>query len=244
MSDSPLPGIRLNKAISSTGFCSRREADKLIEQGRVQINGEVASLGDRFIEGNELRVNGRLISSKKAEPVYIALHKPRGIICTTDKKAKDNIVNYIDHVERLFPVGRLDVASEGLILMTNDGEILNYILRARYEHEKEYIVTVDKPITEEFIKGMSSGVPILDTVTKECVVKQEGETMFRIILTQGMNRQIRRMCEHFEYEVKRLRRIRIMNIRLDGINYGKWRDLTPKELADLKSQLDPEYQAL
>jgi 23S rRNA pseudouridine2604 synthase len=241
MSDSPLPGTRLNKAISSTGFCSRREADKLIEQGKVHINGTVASLGDRAMDGDEIRVDGRLISSKKAAPIYIALHKPRGIICTTDRKAKDNIVNYIDHVERLFPVGRLDVASEGLILMTNDGDILNYILRARYEHEKEYIVTVDKPITEEFITGMAGGVPILDTVTKACLVKQEGEDMFRIILTQGMNRQIRRMCEHFGYEVTRLRRIRIMNIYLDGINYGEWRNLSEKEFSDLVAQLDPAY---
>jgi len=227
------PGTRLNKAISSTGYCSRREADKLIEQGVVLVNGKPAELGLRVMPSDEISIDGRRIKNDKAKPVYLALHKPRGIICSTDPSAKDNVVDYIDHVERIFPIGRLDVASEGLILMTNDGEILNYILRARYAHEKEYIVTVDKPITDEFIKGMGAGVPILETVTKECEVKQEGETMFRIILTQGLNRQIRRMCEHFGYEVQRLRRIRIMHIPLDGLNYGEWRALTPEELTIL-----------
>jgi 23S rRNA pseudouridine2604 synthase len=230
-------GTRLNKALSGAGFCSRREADKLIEKGVVTINGVKAVLGDRVSDEDIIKVDGRPIRVEKATPVYLALHKPRGIICSTDPKARDNIVRYIDHVERIFPVGRLDVASEGLILMTNDGEIINKILRARYEHEKEYIVTVDKAITDEFIKGMASGVPILETVTRECQVEKLGDDMFRIILTQGLNRQIRRMCEHFGYEVTRLRRIRIMNIQLDGINYGEWRDLTAAELKDLKGQL-------
>lgn len=233
-------GIRLNKSLSAAGFCSRREADRLIEQGVVTINGVKAVLGDRVSEKDDIRVKGRPISTEKATPVYLALHKPRGIICSTDPKARDNIVRYIDHIERIFPVGRLDVASEGLILMTNDGDIINRILRARYAHEKEYIVTVDKPITDEFIAGMASGVPILDSVTRECKVERLGEDMFRIILTQGLNRQIRRMCEHFGYEVTRLRRIRIMNIHLDGINYGEWRDLTAEELRELKSQLSYE----
>lgn len=231
---------RLNKAISSTGYCSRREADKLIEQGLVTVNGKPAELGMRVTEKDEIQIRGRRIKNTKAKPVYLALHKPRGIICSTDPKAKDNIVDYIDHVERIFPVGRLDVASEGLILMTNDGYILNYILRARYEHEKEYIVTVDKPITAEFIEGMSNGVPILETVTKKCKVEQVGDDMFRIILTQGLNRQIRRMCEHFDFNVTRLRRIRIMNISLDGLNYGEWRDLTEAELGELKRTIAKE----
>ncbi len=231
---------RLNKAISSTGYCSRREADKLIEQGLVTVNGKPAELGLRVTEEDEIRIRGRRIKNAKATPVYLALHKPRGIICSTDPKSKDNIVDYIDHVERIFPVGRLDVASEGLILMTNDGDILNYILRARYEHEKEYIVTVDRSITPEFIEGMSNGVPILDTVTRKCKVEQVGDDMFRIILTQGLNRQIRRMCEHFGFNVTRLRRIRIMNISLDGLNYGEWRDLTEAELGDLKRTIAKE----
>lgn len=231
---------RLNKAISSTGYCSRREADKLIEQGLVTVNGNPAELGMRVTENDEIHIRGRRIKNTKAKPVYLALHKPRGIICSTDPKAKDNIVDYIDHVERIFPVGRLDVASEGLILMTNDGYILNYILRARYEHEKEYIVTVDRPITAEFIEGMSNGVPILETVTKKCKVEQVGDDMFRIVLTQGLNRQIRRMCEHFDFNVTRLRRIRIMNISLDGLNYGEWRDLTEAELGELKRTIAKE----
>ncbi|NNC82221.1 MAG: 23S rRNA pseudouridine(2604) synthase RluF [Flavobacteriales bacterium] len=237
MEDAAPKGMRLNKALSAAGYCSRREADRLIEQGVVTINDRPATLGDRVTETDRIEVRGRPINTAKAKPVYIALHKPRGIICSTDPKARDNIVDYIDHVERIFPVGRLDVASEGLILMTNDGDIINKILRARYAHEKEYIVRVDKPITDEFIKGMASGVPILDAVTRECEVEKLSEDTFRIILTQGLNRQIRRMCEHFEYEVTRLRRIRIMNISLDGIRYGEWRDLTATELKELKSQL-------
>ena len=233
-------GTRLNKAISSTGFCSRREADKLIEQGLVTVNGKPAELGVRILETDEIHIRGRKIKNTKATPVYLVLHKPRGIICSTDPNAQDNIVDYVDHVERIFPVGRLDVASEGLILLTNDGNILNYILRARYEHEKEYIVTVDKQITPEFIEGMSNGVPILDKITKKCKVEQVGDDMFRIILTQGLNRQIRRMCEHFDFNVTRLRRIRIMNISLDGLNYGDWRDLTEAELGELKRTIAKE----
>lgn len=224
---------RLNKAISSTGYCSRREADKLIEQGLVKINGETATLGDRVLPSDEIEIRGKRIRNKKADPVYILLHKPRGIICSTDPKAKDNIVDYIDHVERLFPVGRLDVASEGLIIMTNNGDILNYILRARYAHEKEYEVTVNKPITDEFIQGMGAGVPILDTVTRKCDVEAIDEFRFRIVLTQGLNRQIRRMCEHFDFEVTRLRRLRIMHLTTEGLRYGEWRDMTERELEKL-----------
>jgi 23S rRNA pseudouridine2604 synthase len=230
-------GTRLNKAISSTGFCSRREADRLIEEGVVKVNGELAPLGLRVSDQDEITIRGRRIINKKADPVYIALHKPRGIICSSDPKANDNIVDYVDHVERIFPVGRLDVASEGLILLTNDGEILNYILRARYEHEKEYIVTVDQTITEEFIKAMGAGVPILETVTKPCKVERLADDMFRIILTQGLNRQIRRMCEHFGQNVTRLRRIRIMDVVLDGLNYGEWRDLTESELKIMRASI-------
>lgn len=230
-------GTRLNKAISSTGFCSRREADRLIEEGVVKVNGERAPLGLRVSDQDEITIRGRRIINKKADQVYIALHKPRGIICSSDPKANDNIVDYVDHVERIFPVGRLDVASEGLILLTNDGEILNYILRARYEHEKEYIVTVDQTITEEFIKAMGAGVPILETVTKPCKVERLADDMFRIILTQGLNRQIRRMCEHFGQNVTRLRRIRIMDVVLDGLNYGEWRDLTESELKIMRAAI-------
>ena len=224
--------IRLNKFISESGFCSRREADKFIEAGRVTVNGKKAVMGTKVRENADVRVDGKPIK-KVSDLVYIALNKPVGITCTTEKKVKGNIVDFVNHKKRIFPIGRLDKDSQGLILLTNDGDIVNKILRAGNNHEKEYIVTVDKNITDNFIKGMSSGVRILGTVTKECFVEKISNRVFRIILTQGMNRQIRRMCEALGYNVTKLNRIRIMNIKLDNIPMGKWRDLTPKELKEL-----------
>ncbi|MCX0380229.1 23S rRNA pseudouridine(2604) synthase RluF [Clostridium perfringens] len=224
--------VRLNKYISETGFCSRREADKLIEQGRVKIDGVKASTGMKVSKGQSVYVDGKPLKVEN-ELVYIALNKPVGITCTTESKIKGNIVDFINHEKRIFPIGRLDKDSQGLIFMTNDGDIVNKILRAGNNHEKEYIVTVNKPITDEFIKGMSNGVPILGTVTKKCLVKKESKNSFRIILTQGLNRQIRRMCEYFGYEVKKLERIRIMNVSLGNLKIGSWRYLTKKELTEI-----------
>ena len=224
--------VRLNKYISESGFCSRREADKLIQRGLVTIDGVKAEMGTKVTKGQKVRVNGILIS-KEEELVYIALNKPVGITCTTEHKVKGNIVDFVNHKKRIFPIGRLDKDSQGLILMTNDGDIVNKILRAGNNHEKEYIVTVNKPITEEFIKSMSSGVRILGTVTKKCYVRQESKNTFRIILTQGMNRQIRRMCEALGYTVTKLKRIRIMNIKLENLKIGEWRELTSSELVKL-----------
>lgn len=224
--------VRLNKYISETGFCSRREADKLIEQGRVKIDGVKASTGMKVSKGQSVYVDGKPLKVEN-ELVYIALNKPVGITCTTESKIKGNIVDFINHEKRIFPIGRLDKDSQGLIFMTNDGDIVNKILRAGNNHEKEYIVTVNKTITDEFIKGMSNGVPILGTVTKKCLVKKESKNSFRIILTQGLNRQIRRMCEYFGYEVKKLERIRIMNVSLGNLKIGSWRYLTKKELDEI-----------
>lgn len=224
--------VRLNKYISETGFCSRREADKLIEQGRVKIDGVKATTGMKVSKGQSVSIDGKPLKVEN-ELVYIALNKPVGITCTTESKIKGNIVDFINHEKRIFPIGRLDKDSQGLIFMTNDGDIVNKILRAGNNHEKEYIVTVNKPITHEFIKGMSNGVPILGTVTKKCLVKKESKNSFRIILTQGLNRQIRRMCEYFGYEVKKLERIRIMNVSLGNLKMGSWRYLTKKELAEI-----------
>lgn len=234
---SELQGIRINKYLSEVGFCSRRAADKLIEEGSVTINGKVPEMGTKIFPGDEIRVNGKLISAPKEEHVYIAFNKPVGIVCTTDiKSEKDNIIDYINHPKRIFPIGRLDKPSEGLILLTSDGDIVNKILRAKNNHEKEYVVTVNKPITKNFIHKMSHGVPILDTVTQECVVRQISHNRFNIILTQGLNRQIRRMCEYLGYEVTKLKRIRIMNIPLD-LPLGKWRDLTKKEMEEINRLL-------
>ncbi|EOU1490936.1 23S rRNA pseudouridine(2604) synthase RluF [Clostridium perfringens] len=224
--------VRLNKYISETGFCSRREADKLIEQGRVKIDGVKATTGMKVSKGQSVFIDGKPLKVEN-ELVYIALNKPVGITCTTESKIKGNIVDFINHEKRIFPIGRLDKDSQGLIFMTNDGDIVNKILRAGNNHEKEYIVTVNKPITDHFIKGMSNGVPILGTVTKKCLVKKESKNSFRIILTQGLNRQIRRMCEYFGYEVKKLERIRIMNVSLGNLKMGSWRYLTKKELAEI-----------
>ncbi|WP_434575199.1 23S rRNA pseudouridine(2604) synthase RluF [Riemerella anatipestifer] len=225
--------VRINKYLSEVGFCSRREADKILEQGRITINGKIPELGTKVSAEDEIKVDGKLITEPKEEHVYIAFNKPVGIVCTTDtKREKNNIIDYIKYPKRIFPIGRLDKPSEGLILLTSDGDIVNKILRARNNHEKEYIVRVDKPITNKFLEQMRAGVPILGTVTRKCEVEQLDKMQFRIVLTQGLNRQIRRMCEYLGYEVKKLKRIRIMNIHLD-LPIGKWRELTPNEMKTL-----------
>jgi 23S rRNA pseudouridine2604 synthase len=221
--------MRINKFISETGVCSRREADSWIEAGRVSINGLIATLGSKVSDGDTVQVDGQAIGTKK-QPIYIALNKPVGITCTSEPHIKGNIVDFVGHSERIFPIGRLDKDSEGLILLTNNGDIVNEILRVENAHEKEYMVTVDKPITEAFVKGMASGVRILGTLTKPCVVTRVSTNGFRIILTQGLNRQIRRMCAAFDYKVRRLQRVRIMHIELGKLQSGQWRDLTQKEL--------------
>lgn len=223
---------RLNKYLSEAGYCSRRKADTLIEQGRVTINGAVPEMGTKVHPDDEVRVNGELITPQKKDNIYLAFNKPVGIVCTTNPKEKKNIVDYINYPSRIFPIGRLDKPSEGLILMTDDGDIVNKILRARNNHEKEYIVTVDRLISQDFIERMSNGIPILDTVTRKCEVEQLSKNVFRIVLTQGLNRQIRRMCEYLGFEVVKLKRTRIMNIPLD-IPVGKYRNLTSKELQEL-----------
>jgi 23S rRNA pseudouridine2604 synthase len=231
-------GKRINKFLSETGFCSRREADRLISEGRVTINGIVPEMGTKIIPSDEIRVDGKLIRENKDKPIYLAFNKPAGIECTTNQGVRNNIIDYINYPERIFPIGRLDKASEGLIFMTNDGDIVNKILRARNNHEKEYIVTVDKTITDTFLKKMGSGVPILDTVTRKCVVEPLNKNSFKIILTQGLNRQIRRMCDYLDYEVTALRRIRIINISLD-VQLGRYRDLTAAEIIELNQLIEP-----
>ena len=225
--------MRLNKYISETGVCSRREADAWIAAGRVRVNGEPATLGTQVHEGDAVEVDGKAVASRRSGTVYIALNKPVGITCTTERHVAGNIVDFVDHPQRIFPIGRLDKDSEGLILLTNDGDIVNEVLREENAHEKEYVVTVDRPMTEEFLRGMAHGVDILGTRTKPCKVRRIGRNVFGIILTQGLNRQIRRMCAAFDYKVRRLQRVRIVNIRLEGIRPGAWRDLTPAELRGL-----------
>jgi 23S rRNA pseudouridine2604 synthase len=228
-------GIRLNKYLSEIGHCSRRAADRLIEEGRVQINGVQVIMGQKVTPLDRIEVDGVLVEDLQERNVYIAFNKPIGIVCTTDTRVeKDNIIDYINYPTRIFPIGRLDKPSEGLILLTNDGDIVNKILRARNNHEKEYIVTVNKPVTTEFVEKMANGIPILDTITRKCVVEQIHKNQFRIILTQGLNRQIRRMCEYLDYRVVKLKRIRIMNIELN-VGVGKYRDLTKKEMVELKN---------
>lgn len=230
--------VRLNKYISERGLCSRREADKYIEKGQVLINGKRAEIGTMVTKTDKVMVNGLLIESKVEEDfVIIALNKPPGIVSTTDRMERDNIVNYIGYHERIFPIGRLDKDSQGLIFLTNDGDIVNKILRAGNKHEKEYIVTVNRPITDDFIKRMSGGIPILGEVTKKCKVEKISEFVFRIILVQGLNRQIRRMCEYLRYEVVKLERIRIMNVSLKGIGLGDWRFLDENEMRQLKAAI-------
>jgi len=230
--------VRINKFLSETGFCSRREADKLIEQGRVTINGIVPEMGTKISMNDEVRVNGKLVRENRKKRIYLAFNKPAGIECTTNQEVRDNIVDYINYHERIFPIGRLDKASEGLIFMTNDGDIVNKILRARNNHEKEYIVTVNRPITDRFIERMANGIPILDTVTRKCKVEQVSKFVFRIILTQGLNRQIRRMCEYLDYEVTSLKRTRIINISLD-VPLGRYRELTENEITELNQLIEP-----
>ncbi len=225
-------GKRLNKYISETGFCSRREADKLIDQGRVTINGKTPEMGTKVTDSDEVLVDGNSLRAKE-KPIYIALNKPTGITCTTERDIPGNIVDFIGHKSRIFPIGRLDKPSDGLIFLTNDGDIVNKILRAGNNHEKEYVVRVDKPITDDFLKQMGSGVKILDTVTLPCKIEKETKFSFRIVLTQGLNRQIRRMCEALGYEVFKLRRVRIMNISLHGIPNGQWRYLTDAEVSEI-----------
>ena len=230
--------IRVNKFLSEIGYCSRREADRLIEQNKLKVNGDVPKMGTKVSEHDVITVEGRQINKLiRTKKIYLAFNKPRGIVCTTDvKREKNNIIDYINFPYRIFPIGRLDKLSEGLIFLTNDGDIVNKILRARNNHEKEYEVTVNKPVTNEFIKLIEDGVPILDTVTKKCKAKQTGKKTFKIILTQGLNRQIRRMCEYLGYEVKRLKRIRIMNISLD-LKIGEYRRFKSKELNKLQELL-------
>jgi len=230
---------RLNKYISESGICSRRDADRYIEQGNVFLNGKRAKIGDQVAAGDVVKVNGQLIEPRELEDmIFIALNKPVGIVSTTESSERDNIVDFVRHSVRIFPIGRLDKDSQGLIFLTNNGDLVNKILRAGNNHEKEYLVTVDKPITAEFIEGMSQGVPILGTMTKKCKVSQETPTVLRITLVQGLNRQIRRMCDFFGYDVVRLERVRIMNVDLKGLAVGDWRDLTEKELKVLLAAVE------
>lgn len=225
-------GINVNKFISDSGMCSRREAEKLIVDGRVTINNKVAKLGNRVNDGDVVKVDGEKIKTINND-IYIVFNKPVGIICTTELNVKNNIIKYINHPKRMFPIGRLDKESEGLIFLTNDGNIVNKILRAGNNHEKEYIVTVDKPLNKNFVEKMSNGIPMLGTITKKCTVEIISNYVFKIILTQGLNRQIRRMCSYLGYEVKKLKRVRIMNISLKNLSVGEWRDFTEKELNDI-----------
>lgn len=231
------PTTRINKYLSEVGFCSRRAADKLIAQGRVTLNGVVPEVGTKVTPGDEVHVDGALVSAPKGERVYLAFNKPVGIVCTTDTAVEPaNIIDFINYPTRIFPIGRLDKPSQGLIFLTNDGDIVNKVLRAKYRHEKEYIVAVKQPITRAFVAGMRSGVPILDTVTSPCHVERVSQFVFRIVLTQGLNRQIRRMCTHFGYDVTSLKRVRIMDVRLD-VPLGKWRDLTAAEVAAIEASV-------
>ncbi|NLO10239.1 MAG: pseudouridine synthase [Clostridiales bacterium] len=230
-------GIRINKFLSDAGLCSRREADKYIEEGKVKIDGVKAQIGSRVNPENRVTFNGKPVSNKEKR-VLIAFNKPIGVVSTTSSKEPDNIVDFINYPTRIFPIGRLDKESEGLILLTNDGDIVNSILRERYGHDKEYIVTVNKEISKEFVKQMSEGVPILDTVTKHCEITVIDKNTFRIILTQGLNRQIRRMCEYLGYRVVRLVRVRIMNITLGRLKSGTWRNITPREMEELNRLLE------
>lgn len=235
---------RINKYLSEIGYCSRRAADKLLEEGRITINGEQPIHGTKVTDKDQVAVDGILVTNTKTKFTYLALNKPVGIVCTTDTRVeKDNIIDFVNYHKRIFPIGRLDKPSEGLILLTDDGDIVNKILRASNNHEKEYVVTVDKPISQTFIKRMSNGVPILDQITKPCKVKRINSTTFNITLTQGLNRQIRRMCEYLDYNVITLKRIRIMNINLD-VPTGKYRELTSNELEKLHQLLQSSSKSI
>ena len=230
--------IRINKFLSEIGYCSRRKADSLIEQGRISIDGEQALMGQKVSGHENIEVNGTTVKVNKKKKIYLAFNKPVGIVCTTDqKREKNNIIDYVNYPTRIFPIGRLDKPSEGLIFLTNDGDIVNKILRANNHHEKEYNVEVSKPITKEFIKLMGEGVPVLETITQKCFLKQTGKKTFKIILTQGLNRQIRRMCEYFDYKVVSLKRVRIMNIKLD-IPVGEYRNFTAQELNQINQSVE------
>jgi len=235
--------VRINKFLSQAGYCSRREADTLIEQQRILINGTFATMGQQVGPQDQVTVDGEVVQQKtNKKKIYLAFHKPVGIVCTTDTRVeKDNIIDFINYPQRIFPIGRLDKMSEGLILLTNDGDIVNKILRARNAHEKEYVVTVNKPVTAAFIAKMANGIPILDTVTRPCQVEQIHKKQFRIILTQGLNRQIRRMCEYLDYRVIKLKRVRIMNIELD-VGVGKYRPLHFEELKVLHKKLEHSHK--
>ena len=235
--------IRINKYLSEVGYCSRREADRLVEKGKVTINGQISEMGSKVEEGDQVEVKGQKIEkSKKSKNIYLIFNKPVGIVCTTDRRREpDNILDFIKYPIRIYPVGRLDKPSEGLIFLTNDGDIVNKILRARNNHEKEYIVSVNRPINRDFIQSMSNGVEILNTITKRCFVKQLGPKKFKIILTQGLNRQIRRMCESLGYRVKSLKRVRIMNIKLD-VPIGKYREFTEEELFELNELIENSFK--
>ena len=230
---------RINKYLSEVGFCSRRVADRLIEEGKVSINGEITEIGSKVKEGDQVEVEGqKIINPTKQKNIYLAFNKPTGIVCTTDRSVEpNNIIDFIKYPKRIFPIGRLDKPSEGLIFLTNDGDIVNKILRSKNNHEKEYIVSVNRPINKDFIQSMSNGVEILDTITKNCFVKQLGQKKFKIILTQGLNRQIRRMCESLGFRVQSLKRVRIMNIKLD-VPIGKYREFTTEELLELNALLE------
>ena len=230
--------------MSEIGYCSRREADRLIASGKVLVNGKIAEMGVKVGHDEQITVNGELLNQSKNKNIYLAFNKPKGIVCTSDTRVeKNNIIEFINYPKRIFPIGRLDKPSEGLIFLTNDGDIVNKILRSRNNHEKEYIVTVNKPITPDFIRKMSNGIPILNTVTKKCFVKQTHKNQFRIILTQGLNRQIRRMCEYLNYRVNALKRVRIMNVKLD-IKLGKWRHLRADELKKLNQLLSDSLKTV
>lgn len=231
--------MRLNKYLSDSGFCSRREADRLVEQGKVVIDGEVAQLGQKVIPGQNIVINGKPLK-REEERILIAFNKPRGIVCTTSKKDKDNIVDYLNYGKRIYPIGRLDKDSEGLILLTNKGDIVDKILRGSNYHEKEYVVTVNKKITKEFVEGMEAGVPILDTVTRPCKLHVVNDRTFRIIISQGLNRQIRRMCEYFGYRVQTLKRVRIMNIQLNHLKVGTYRNISNEEWKQLNALLNKD----
>ncbi|NMR25612.1 23S rRNA pseudouridine(2604) synthase RluF [Pseudoalteromonas sp. NEC-BIFX-2020_015] len=227
---------RLNKFISDTGFCSRREADKYIEDGRVTVNGIRPEMGVKVSASDNVLIDGKALK-KVPKRAYIAYNKPVGITCTTERKIQSNIVKAVNYPDRIFPIGRLDRPSEGLIFLTNEGDIVNKILRAGNNHEKEYVVTVDKPLNRQFVSKMSGGLPILDTVTKKCKVTQTGAQQFTIVLTQGLNRQIRRMCEYLGYEVVTLKRVRIMNVTLKGLKVGQWRHLSDLEMAEINNSI-------
>lgn len=228
--------ISLNKFISQTGICSRREADQWILAGRVQLNGQPTQKGNRVFPGDQVTVDGKPLK-QKPKPIYLAFHKPVGITCTTDRRDKDNIIDFLQYPSRIFPIGRLDKASSGLIFLTNDGDIVNEILREENQHEKEYIVKVNRPISKRFVERMSQGIPILGTKTKRCIVEKQSKFVFRIVLTQGLNRQIRRMCEFLDYKVVSLKRVRIMQVRLGSLAVGKWRYLSEQEMQQIQKQI-------